>query len=116
MRNLRIYLQSAAVLAGMALLTVTASHSQQTSAATNAALMPAGALEAAHLAPRLSLIAFPQNPTTTGLPSADEILAKYEKFMGGKAALAKVMTRTVWSRRIVDTGAPGETILLRYSK
>ena len=57
-----------------------------------------------------------QQPITVGLPSADEILAKYEKFMGGKEALAKVMTRRVWSRRIQDTGAPDETILLHDSK
>lgn len=57
-----------------------------------------------------------QNPATTGLPSIDEILGKYEKFMGGNAALAKVTTRTVWSRRIQEKGAPNETVLLRYSK
>ncbi len=57
-----------------------------------------------------------ENPVITGLPSADVVLAKYEKFMGGKAALVKVATRTVWTRRIQETGAPDETILLHYSK
>lgn len=57
-----------------------------------------------------------ENPVTKGLPSADEVLAKYEKFMGGKDALAKVKTRTVWTRRIATTGAPDETVLLHYSK
>ena len=57
-----------------------------------------------------------ENPVTTGLPSADEVLAKYEKFMGGKEALAKVKTRTVWTRRIATTGAPDETVLLHFSK
>jgi len=57
-----------------------------------------------------------ENPVTSGLPSADEVLAKYEKFLGGKEALAKVMTRTTWSHRIQETGAPDETVLLRRSK
>ncbi|HUL51617.1 MAG TPA: hypothetical protein VLU94_03435 [Candidatus Nitrosotalea sp.] len=56
------------------------------------------------------------NLSTTGLPSADEILARYEKFLGGKEALARVQTRIVWSRRIQDDGAPSETVLLRRSK
>lgn len=66
--------------------------------------------------PRVDLISSRQKLVIAGLPSADEILAKYEKFMGGKAALNRIMTRTVWSRRIVEFGAPNETILLRYSK
>src|SRR4051794_11646651 len=66
------------------------------------------------------LIGAPQAPKTgaasVALPSGDEILAKYEEALGGAAALAKVMTRTVTSRRIVDIGTPSDHVLTRYSK
>jgi hypothetical protein len=50
------------------------------------------------------------------LPTGDQILAKYEEALGGPAAMAKVTTRTVKSRRIVDIGTPSDHILTRYSK
>jgi hypothetical protein len=59
----------------------------------------------------------PQAPGAQGaLPTGDQILSKYEEALGGTAALAKVMTRTVKTRRIVDIGTPSDHYLLRYSK
>src|SRR5437016_2598623 len=60
----------------------------------------------------------PQAPKAAGavLPTGDQILAKYEEALGGAAALNKVMTRTVESRRIVDIGTPSDHVLTRYSK
>jgi hypothetical protein len=113
MRSLRICVQGVTAVF-LLMLAAAVSRSQQNPMTAN--LGPMQTLAALHLAPRASLLALPQNPIMTGLPSSDEILAKYEKFMGGKEALAKVMTRIVWSRRIQDPGAPAETILLRYSK
>lgn len=55
-------------------------------------------------------------PGAALLPSGDQILAKYEEALGGASALAKVMTRTVTSRRIVDIGTPSDHVLTRYSK
>jgi hypothetical protein len=49
------------------------------------------------------------------LPTGDEVIAKYESFLGGAAALAKVKTRIVLSRRI-DVGAATDEILVHYSK
>jgi len=89
------------------------------SAAVAAGLLVAGAImlpaqhEASHLVAKGTV---QDNLATSNLPSADAILAKYEKFLGGKDALAKVTTRIVWSRRIQDDGAPSETVLLRRSK
>jgi hypothetical protein len=57
-----------------------------------------------------------QRSTGEGLPTADQILAKYESALGGSAALSKVMTRTVRSRRVVDIGEPSDHFLLRLSK
>jgi hypothetical protein len=62
------------------------------------------------------LSAAAERPATGGLPTADEILAKYEQALGGRAALAKINTRTVWTRRIFDEGPPSENMLLRRSK
>ena len=69
--------------------------------------------EASHLVAKGTV---QDNVAISNLPSSDTILAKYEKFLGGKDALAKVTTRIVWSRRIQDDGAPSETVLLRRSK
>jgi len=52
---------------------------------------------------------------TAPLPTGDEVIAKYESFLGGAAALAKVKTRTVLSRRM-DIGAATDEKLVRYSK
>jgi hypothetical protein len=49
------------------------------------------------------------------LPTGDEVIAKYESFLGGAAALGKVKTRIVLSRRI-DVGAATDEMLVRYSK
>jgi hypothetical protein len=51
----------------------------------------------------------------TPLPTGDEVIAKYEKFLGGADALAKVKTRIVLSRR-VDEGAATDEMLVHYSK
>lgn len=51
-----------------------------------------------------------------GLPTSDQILAKYERFLGGAAALGKVNTRTIQSRRLQSGGHPSDTTLLRLSK
>jgi hypothetical protein len=51
-----------------------------------------------------------------GLPTADQILSKYEQALGGAAALGKVMTRTTTTRRVVDIGEPSDHILTRRSK
>lgn len=72
-------------------------------------------VDAMMLAPAPILPA-PQRLATTALPTGDQILARYEEALGGAAALAKVNGRTVWSRRIVDQGAPSDHVLLRYSK
>ena len=50
------------------------------------------------------------------LPSADQVLARYQSFLGGAEALAKVKTRTVISRRLEFGAAPKDTVLVRYSK
>lgn len=89
------------------------------SAALAAGLLAAGAfaLRAQHQASTLVAKGTVQdNLATSNLPLGDAILAKYEKFLGGKEALSKVTTRTVWTRRIQDDGAPSETVLLRRSK
>ena len=49
------------------------------------------------------------------LPTGDEVIAKYEKFLGGADALAKVKTRIVLSRRI-DMGAATDERMVHYSK
>jgi hypothetical protein len=49
------------------------------------------------------------------LPTGEAVVAKYESFLGGAAALAKVRTRIVLSRRI-DRGAATDENLVRYSK
>ena len=88
-------------------------------AAVAAGLVVAGAiaLQAQHEASSLVAKGTVQdNLAISSLPSADAILAKYEKFLGGKEALSKVTTRIVWTRRIQDDGAPSETVLLRRSK
>jgi hypothetical protein len=65
----------------------------------------------------VQLAGAPQAIKPTGaFPSGDQILAKYEEALGGAAALNKVMTRTVKSRRIVDIGTPSDHVLTRYSK
>jgi hypothetical protein len=68
------------------------------------------------LIPPLAAGPMAQRASSEGLPTADQILAKYESALGGAAALAKVMTRTVRSRRIVDIGEPSDHLLLRLSK
>lgn len=57
-----------------------------------------------------------QAAETAALPSADQILAKYENFLGGAAALAKVTTRVTESRRIEYSATPTDEILVRHSK
>jgi hypothetical protein len=49
------------------------------------------------------------------LPTGDEVIARYEKFLGGAEALARVKTRIVLSRR-VDAGAATDENLVHYSK
>jgi hypothetical protein len=51
----------------------------------------------------------------TPLPTGDEVIAKYERFLGGAEALAKVKTRIVLSRRI-DMSAATDEHLVHYSK
>lgn len=50
------------------------------------------------------------------LPSADQVLAKYERFLGGAAALARVHTRSVQAKRVQRGAHPSEASLLRISK
>ncbi|HUO21813.1 MAG TPA: hypothetical protein VMU59_04790 [Caulobacteraceae bacterium] len=50
------------------------------------------------------------------LPSADQVLAKYERFLGGAAALSKVSTRTIETRRLQSGARFSDTSLLRLSK
>lgn len=57
-----------------------------------------------------------QRPSSAPLPTGDQIIAKYEQALGGAVALAKVMTRTTRTRRIVDIGTPSDHLLVRYSK
>ena len=57
-----------------------------------------------------------QVAAATPLPSAEQILRRYETFLGGPAALSKVTTRTVISRRLEFGAAPKDTVLVRYSK
>jgi hypothetical protein len=49
------------------------------------------------------------------LPTGEEVIARYEKFLGGAEALARVKTRTVLSRRI-DEGAATDESMVHYSK
>lgn len=57
-----------------------------------------------------------QAPDAPRLPTADQILAKYENFLGGAAALHKVTSRIVTYRRIEYGPTPSDNILVRYSK
>lgn len=50
------------------------------------------------------------------LPSADQILAKYEQALGGAAAAAKITTRITQTRRFQDYGTPEDHDLLRWTK
>jgi len=98
MFNTRISLRNAAIAAGLVAASAIVLHAQRESSS----LVAKGTVQ--------------DNLVTSNLPSADAIFAKYEKFLGGKEALAKVTTRVVWTRRIQDDGAPSETVLLRRSK
>ena len=99
MLNRQLRLRAAGLTAGLVIIGAAALHAQNNA--------PAKMASGSTVQEGLSL---------SKLPSGDEIIAKYEKFLGGKEALAKVQTRVVWSRRIQDDGAPSETILLRRSK
>ena len=57
-----------------------------------------------------------QRAAPATLPTGDQILANYEKALGGADALARVTTRTVRTRRIVDIGTPSDHYLVRHSK
>lgn len=48
--------------------------------------------------------------------SVDQILARYEKALGGADALAKVNTRVIAQRRFQDIGTPEDSYLMRYTK
>jgi hypothetical protein len=50
------------------------------------------------------------------LPSIDAVLSQYESFLGGKAALARVTTRTTVTRRIEFSDHPSDAVLTRLSK
>ena len=50
------------------------------------------------------------------LPTADQILAKYEQALGGAAALGKINTRITRTRRFQDVGSPEDHELVRYTK
>lgn len=50
------------------------------------------------------------------LPSAEQILDKYERFLGGSAALSKVQTRVTITRRVEKSATPADTVLVRRSK
>ena len=60
--------------------------------------------------------AWPCTFSASSAPSVDQILEKYQKSLGGAAALAKVNTRIVAQRRFQDVGKPEDHYLLRYSK
>ena len=50
------------------------------------------------------------------LPTADQILARYEQALGGAAALAKIITRITRTRRFQDVGSPEDHELVRFTK
>jgi hypothetical protein len=50
------------------------------------------------------------------LPSADQVLAKYETFLGGAAALSKVTTRTITFHRLELGASPKDNLQIRQSK
>jgi hypothetical protein len=57
-----------------------------------------------------------RTPAAAGLPSTDQVLAKYENFLGGASALSKVGSRTVTQRRMEVGGTPQDNIVVRRSK
>ncbi len=59
---------------------------------------------------------WPCKISTANVPSVDQILARYEKALGGADALAKVGTRVIAQRRFQDIGAPEDEYLMRYTK
>jgi hypothetical protein len=58
----------------------------------------------------------PGPASSAALPTADRILERYEQSLGGAAALAKVQTRIVHSRRFQDIGPPEDHYLVRTSQ
>lgn len=81
-----------------------------------ALLSVARVVAAVLLAASLTQTATRAQSGSRAVPTADQILAKYEEALGGAAALSKVMTRTTRTRRIVDIGTPNDHYLLRHSK
>jgi hypothetical protein len=64
----------------------------------------------------VSPVSLAQGGSAAQLPTAERILVKYEAFLGGAAALSKVTTRTVRTRRLTVVGEPTDHLLLRQSK
>jgi hypothetical protein len=68
------------------------------------------------LAMAVPWVAHAAGSDSASLPSGEQILSKYESFMGGSAAASKVTSRTVSTRRLEHSNTPAETNLIRYSK
>jgi hypothetical protein len=78
-------------------------------------LTPAAACAMLIAAPALA--SGPQRAVTSPVtPSASEIIARYEQFLGGAPALARIETRTVRSRRIATIGENTDEAMVRQSK
>lgn len=81
---------------------------------TRAYRLTAGACSALVLAQAMPVRAAPA--AEEHLPDADQIIARYETFLGGAAALGRVTTRTVQSRRIATLNENTDEVLVRLSK